>query len=91
MKVKEADLESALAWKNGRIYFNQADIPTIMRQVARWYDVKIRYEGTVTGDSFTGGVSRSSSLESLLKILRLNKINFTLEEKEGVRTLVVMH
>jgi ferric-dicitrate binding protein FerR (iron transport regulator) len=91
MKVKEADLESALAWKNGRIYFNQADIPTIMRQVARWYDVKIRYEGVVTGDSFTGGVSRSSSLESLLKILRLNKINFKLEEKEGVRTLVVMH
>ncbi|MBY0434797.1 MAG: FecR domain-containing protein, partial [Cyclobacteriaceae bacterium] len=42
------DLNETLAWKNGLFQFNNADIQTVMMQVARWYDVEIIYEGNVT-------------------------------------------
>jgi ferric-dicitrate binding protein FerR (iron transport regulator) len=87
--VRPADLATALAWKNGRMYFNDADIPTIMRQVARWYNIKVKYTGAVTADPFTGGISRSANLEVLLNILKTSGIQFRVEEDPGGKTLVV--
>lgn len=83
---KILDLEEAtIAWVNGRISFRDADIETIMRQVARWYDVEVVYKGSLKERKFTGGISRSSNLSALLKILELNDIHFELQG----RTLTV--
>jgi ferric-dicitrate binding protein FerR (iron transport regulator) len=89
LSVRPADLATVLAWKNGRMYFNDADIPTIMRQVARWYNIKVKYTGAVTADPFTGGISRSANLEVLLNILKTSGIRFRVEEDPGGKTLVV--
>ena len=45
--ANDVDLEEVVAWKNGRFLFNSANIETIMRQVARWYDVDISYESKI--------------------------------------------
>jgi hypothetical protein len=89
IKVRQADLETELAWKNGMIMFKDADLQSIMRQVSRWYNVKIKYEGVVTGNSFTGGISRSSNLSTVLDILRANHIHFKMEESQEGKALVV--
>ena len=34
--AQNADLDQALAWKNGLFSFTKADLPTVMRQLARW-------------------------------------------------------
>jgi transmembrane sensor len=77
--VSDADVEEATAWKNGLTLFNDEDIQTIMRQVSRWYDVDVVYEGKIPNRHFEGGISRKSNLSSLLKILELNNIHFTVE------------
>jgi ferric-dicitrate binding protein FerR (iron transport regulator) len=82
IKVAAADVEDAIAWKNNVFSFQNADIPTIMRQVARWYDVEITYEGKVTKETFTGEVSRNSNVSEVLKILELNKVHFKIEGKK---------
>jgi transmembrane sensor len=83
---EDADLELAMAWKNGFTLFKSADIKSIMRQVARWYDVEVVYEGTVPDRSFTGGISRSANLSELLRLLQVSKVHFRIEGKK----LVVM-
>lgn len=83
--VSEADLQTALAWKNGKIYFKDADIRSIMKQVSRWYDIDIAYEGGISSRTFNGGISRKANLSSLLQILEMSKIRFRLE-KDGERT-----
>lgn len=74
--IEEANLETALAWKNGELLFKNADIQTIMRQVSRWYNVTIKYEGAIPKRTFTGGMPRNADLSALLKVLALNDIHF---------------
>jgi hypothetical protein len=82
IKVAAADVEDAIAWKNNVFSFQNADIPTIMRQIARWYDVEISYEGKVSTEKFVGEVSRNSNVSEVLKILELNKVHFKIEGKK---------
>ncbi|HTN08201.1 FecR family protein [Agriterribacter sp.] len=63
------DIEEVLAWKNGRFKFSNTGVSSLMRQIARWYDVDIRYEGDVSSIHFSGGISRKDNVEKLLEIL----------------------
>jgi ferric-dicitrate binding protein FerR (iron transport regulator) len=80
------DLEQVMSWKNGFTAFKSADIKSIMRQVARWYDVDVKFEGTISERTFTGGVSRSASLSELLRLLEVSKVHFKLNGKELIVT-----
>lgn len=67
-----------IAWKNGLTSFKDADIRTIMRQVARWYDVEVNYEGEIPRRLFTGEISRKANLSELIKIIELSDIRLKL-------------
>lgn len=77
-----ADIDQALAWRNGFFNFNNADIKGMMRQLERWYDIEVRYEGKVPERVFEGKMQRNIPLSSALKILELNKINFRVEGRK---------
>jgi transmembrane sensor len=80
LTVHPVDVADAIAWKNGVTSYNEANIKTIMRQVSRWYDVNVNYEGQVPDRYFTGSISRNSKLSELLKIFDLSDIHYTLKD-----------
>jgi ferric-dicitrate binding protein FerR (iron transport regulator) len=80
--IKDVDTGHETAWKDGFFWFDNTDLPTLMRQVARWYDVDVEFKGNVTDDSFSGKVSRSVPLSRLLKVLEQYEINFKVEGKK---------
>ena len=41
IETKTADTNEAIAWHMGLFKFNNANIQTVMRQLARWYDVDL--------------------------------------------------
>jgi transmembrane sensor len=82
----DADINAVMAWKNGQTFFVNEDIKTIMRQVSRWYDIDVAYQGDMPTRLFTGGISRESNLSVLLKILELNKIHFKMAGKKLIVT-----
>lgn len=86
IKVKEADVENAIAWKNGLTVFNNSSIESIMRQISRWYDLDVTYKGTMPQRLFTGKIPRGARLSQLLKVLELSDINFKIEEKKLIVT-----
>lgn len=73
------DIESVIAWKNGYFRFNQADIQTVMRQLSRWYDVDVNFDGPIPGFRFVGELKRKASLSTNLKILSYSQVNFKME------------
>jgi transmembrane sensor len=79
--IQDADLEKELAWKNGVFSFENDDLKSIMRQIARWYDAEVIYEGDFPDDKFIGGISRNSKLSAVAKILELNNINLKINGK----------
>jgi transmembrane sensor len=81
---RDVDLDEVVAWKNGYFQFDHADIQTIMRQVARWYDVEISYEGKVPERKFGGDISRDLKLSEVLYGLNLSRVHFRIEGKKLV-------
>ena len=68
---KHVDTEEVIAWKNGYFVFNNATLGMIMRQVQRWYDVDVVYEGDIQNERFVGKVPRSENASKLIKVLEL--------------------
>lgn len=75
----DVDLDEVTAWKNGMFQFDNADIKTIMRQVSRWYNVDVVYQGQIPASTYHGRLSRNSNASVVLRILELSGINFTIE------------
>lgn len=63
--------EGSVAWKNGDFMFVNEDIHTVMRQIARWYDVDIEYKGDFKDLQFRGVISRFKNISEVLKLLQL--------------------
>lgn len=79
--VKDADLEEVMAWKNGWFYFNRLGLPEIMRQLEKWYDVDVLYEGEKTTKKFSGMVNRNNNLSEVLKLMEMAGIQFRITDK----------
>ncbi len=84
MHVIEADVDDVVAWKNRFFAFREADIHAIMRQLSRWYDVDIRYEGIPSKQEFTGKIDMNLSLAQVLKILDQTGAHFRIEEDKRI-------
>ena len=76
---KNVDTEQTVAWKNGHFSFDSADLKTILRQLSRWYDVDIQFEGPVSERKFTGEIQRDWTLPQVLKVLERNKFSFKIQ------------
>src|SRR6202042_2468829 len=70
LSVNEVDANESIAWKNGFFDFKGVPIETVMRQLARWYDVDVEYEGR-TDKHFRGTISRSEHVSAVFKMLEL--------------------
>ena len=84
--LKNVDVEQVIAWKNGMFYFNNADLRSTMKQLERWYDIKVRYEGEVPSITVEGKMYRNITLSGVLKFLKESGIKTRLEGK----TLIVL-
>lgn len=80
---KATDLERIIAWKEGLFHFENADLETVLREFARWYDIQIVYQDKPsTNRKFFGIVRRSNTLVQVLEILKDNEIKFTVNGKQ---------
>jgi ferric-dicitrate binding protein FerR (iron transport regulator) len=80
-----ADLSAVLAWKNGQFSFEQAGVAEVMRQITRWYNVEVRYEGVPPHREFHGGIGRDFTLQQVLDALEKTGVHCRLED----RTVIV--
>ncbi len=80
--IRDVDVDNVVAWKNGRISFQGADIGTVMRQMSRWYDVDIVYDHKLD-DLFYADMARSTMLSDVLKALELTRnVHFKIEGRK---------
>lgn len=87
VQVKEIDIEEAIAWRYGAFCFKQRRLESLLDEIARWYDLEIRYQDTATRDyHFTAWFRRNTPLQELIGILeKTQQIKLELKGK----TLIV--
>jgi transmembrane sensor len=81
INVATVNVDDAVAWKNGLFNFNNNSIEEVMKQLARWYDVDIKYEGQLPSRRFSGEISRNVNASQILDILSFKKIHYRIEGK----------
>ncbi len=73
-------IEEAIAWQSGYFIFGAEHIESVMRKIARWYDVEVIYEGNMEGKFFSGTMSRYEQVEDVLDMLTLTgTVKFKIE------------
>lgn len=77
----QADTDKEMAWKNNVFSFDNDDLQSIMRQISRWYDVDVVYQGKITTEKYVGEIPRSSNLAEVFKILELNHVHIDAKGK----------
>lgn len=78
--LNNVDATQSVAWKNGYFRFDHEDIQSVMKKIARWYDVEVAYVGNPTQEGFTGKVSRNRNIGDVLMILEKTKgVKFKIE------------
>lgn len=80
-KVTSADIDQILAWKNGLFNFNGLDLRAVMRQLERWYDISVQYQGPVSNVIFRGEMYRNVHLSDVLEVLQKMGVKFRREGK----------
>ncbi|WP_341837603.1 FecR domain-containing protein [Chitinophaga pollutisoli] len=83
--VHETDVSRVTDWKNGLFIFNNTDLPAILREVARWYDVDIIYQAPPNKNLYGGGLSRKMALADVLLFLEEGGANhFKIEGRKVI-------
>ncbi|WP_343307443.1 FecR domain-containing protein [Chitinophaga niabensis] len=78
--VQQANVDKAVAWKNGLFNFEGVGLREMMRQLERWYNLEVVYEGNVPDVVFFGEMSRTLKLSDVLSGLERADVHFRLEE-----------
>lgn len=88
VQIEKPNLNGVTAWRNGKFSFHETNIERVMQQIARWYDVRIEYRGSVADINFTGDVSRKKKIQEVLNIIAdTRKVHFELNDN---KTIVVI-
>lgn len=84
-RVQQVNVNDFISWKDGLIVLNDADLPTIIRQIERWYDVEFvvpEISGTV---KVFGELRRNVNLSEVLKALHdYYGLNFKIEGRRVI-------
>jgi ferric-dicitrate binding protein FerR (iron transport regulator) len=83
--VSNPDINQAVAWKSGLFDFNHVNLQAVVRQLARWYDIDVKFEGNVSDRYFRGKVTRDLKLSQVIQLLQDVNVKFHIDGK----TLIV--
>jgi transmembrane sensor len=84
--VQTVNVDQVVAWRFGLFQFDRDDIKTVMRQIARWYDVEVSYEGQIPKIEFWGKISRDLNAAEMCKVLERYGVHFRIEGKKIIVT-----
>ncbi|HEX3934680.1 MAG TPA: FecR domain-containing protein [Puia sp.] len=80
--INDANIDEVMAWRKGRFIFSDMDLKTIMRQLTRWYDVDVVYEGKVPEIRVGGIIHNDVYLSTVMEFLGENGVHYQIEGKK---------
>lgn len=80
IETHQVDVQQYTVWKDGLFDFTGMTLPEVMRQLERWYDIEVVWEGAVPSTRYLGQIYRNNNLSQVLKILESAEVRFSIEE-----------
>ncbi len=82
--TSDVDVMGVTAWKDGMFIFKDHDIKTVMKQIGRWYDVDVEFEGNrFSTAGYSAIISRNLPVSNILDALeQMGGVHFDIEGKK---------
>jgi transmembrane sensor len=81
--LSNVNTAEVIAWKNDLFMFtSNTTLPIVMKQLSRWYDLDVVYQGAGKVYHFGGDMPRNSKLSEVLKILAYSGVQFAVDGKK---------
>ena len=84
--LKSVNTEEVTDWRFGLFNFDNADLHSVLRQLARWYDVEVEFRGAVPDKRIQGQMHRDLTLNQVLEILQAKDVQFILQGRKLIVT-----
>jgi ferric-dicitrate binding protein FerR (iron transport regulator) len=79
----DVNTDHVIAWKEGLFDFDNEELPDIMRQLSRWYDIDINYPGGIPAGHYSGGIRRQTNISEVLKMIETaGGVEFNIDGKK---------
>ncbi len=83
LSIQPVNGTDAIAWKDGLFVFENEKLESIMRKIARWYNVEVVFDGHTSTEGFDGTISRFENVSEVLKMLELTElVHFKIEGRK---------
>ena len=84
IKIKEVNTDDFTAWVKGQISLDNVSIRELMRQLSRWYDVDVVYNGKIPDIRLGGIIDRNVYITTIIKALNAYGVNVKVKGKSLV-------
>ncbi|PSL45411.1 FecR family protein [Chitinophaga niastensis] len=81
LSSKKVDADQVIAWTKGELAISNSDFSGLMRQISRWYDVDVVFQGNVPNVRIGGFLHRDVNLSTVLDFLGENGVRYKTEGK----------
>jgi transmembrane sensor len=68
---REAPVQRLVAWRDGRLDFDDAPLPDVLAEIARWYGVPIRVADSVLARRTFSSTFPTNDLDEVVDVLEL--------------------
>lgn len=86
--VNNVDINKVMAWKNDLFNFEDINLEDAMRQISRWYGVKVIYAQGIPKTQLWGKMNRNTSFDRLLRNLKDIGVNYTVNDSKKELTIL---
>lgn len=80
--IKEVNVNNTIAWVKGQLSMEDISIQELMKQLSRWYDVDVLYEGKTPAVHFGGIIDRNVYLSNVINVLKEYGVKLKLQDKK---------
>ncbi|RKE43530.1 FecR family protein [Sphingobacterium detergens] len=74
LRSKTINIDQVLSWKSGQFCFDGTNTSEVFKEIARWYDIDVTYNGTSNAGQYSGKIPRNLSLDKLIQLLNYANI-----------------
>ncbi|WP_127125209.1 FecR family protein [Pseudoflavitalea rhizosphaerae] len=78
----DVNTEKVTAWKKGLFNFEGSGLVEVMKELERWYNIEVVYEGAPPEMKFYGKIGKQLPLNDVLEVLDKSKVKFVIEGRK---------
>lgn len=82
LSVKEVETDPVIAWTQERLALTNADFGGLMRQISRWYDVDVVFDGKIPDLQIGGFIHKDVYLSTVMEFLGRNGLHYRMEGRK---------